>query len=60
MRINVLIKEITRSPFDGIGSPEPLKYELQGFWSRRIDKEHKLVYSWTEEELLIVACRYHY
>ncbi len=43
-RINTLIKQILREPFDGIGNPEPLKHELQGFWSRRIDKEHRLVY----------------
>ena len=60
IRINSLIKEILRGPFEGIGNPEPLKHELQGFWSRRIDKEHRLVYSYTEEELLIVACWYHY
>jgi len=59
-RINTLIKETLRDPFEGIGNPEPLKHELQGFWSRRIDKEHRLVYSYTEEELLIVGCRYHY
>jgi len=59
-RINTLIKQILRNPFEGIGNPEPLKHELQGFWSRRIDKEHRLVYSYIEEELLIVACRYHY
>ena len=59
-RINTLIKETLREPFEGIGNPEPLKHELQGFWSRRIDKEHRLVYSYTEEDLLIVACRYHY
>jgi len=59
-RINTLIKQILRDPFDGIGNPEPLKHELQGFWSRRIDKEHRLVYSYVEEELLIVGCRYHY
>jgi toxin YoeB len=59
-RINTLIKEIMRNPFEGIGNPEQLKHELQGFWSRRIDKEHRLVYAYTEEELLIVACRYHY
>ncbi|MEE9438634.1 MAG: Txe/YoeB family addiction module toxin [Saprospiraceae bacterium] len=59
-RINLLIKESIRNPFDGIGNPEPLKHELQGFWSRRIDKEHRLVYSYTEDELLIVGCRYHY
>ena len=59
-RINLLIKESLRSPFEGIGNPEPLKHELQGYWSRRIDKEHRLVYSFADEELLIVACRYHY
>lgn len=60
IRINSLIKECLRDPFEGIGSPEPLKHDLQGFWSRRIDKEHRLVYSFEEGELLIVACRYHY
>ena len=59
-RINTLIKETLRDPFEGFGNPELLKHDLQGFWSRRIDKEHRLVYSYTEEELLIVACRYHY
>lgn len=59
-RINTLIKATLRDPFEGIGNPEPLKHELQGFWSRRIDKEHRLVYCSTEQELLIVGCRYHY
>lgn len=59
-RINNLIKESLRTPFEGIGSPEALKHELQGYWSRRIDKQHRLVYAYTENELLIVACRYHY
>ena len=59
-RINTLIKESIRTPFSGIGNPEPLKHELQGFWSRRIDSEHRLVYSYTETELTIIACRYHY
>jgi len=59
-RINVLIKETLRTPFEGIGNPEPLKHELQGYWSRRIDKQNRLVYSYSEEELLIVGCRYHY
>jgi len=58
--VDSLIKEILRKPFEGIGSPEPLRHELRGFWSRRIDKKHRLVYSYTEEELLIVACPYHY
>jgi len=59
-RINSLIKDTLRNPKEGIGNPEELKHELQGFWSRRIDKQHRLVYSYTETELLIVACRYHY
>lgn len=59
-RINALIKDIQRNQFTGIGKPEPLKYEFQGFWSRRIDSEHRLVYQVTEKEIKIVACRYHY
>jgi toxin YoeB len=59
-RINTLIKESTRTPMDGIGNPEALKHELQGFWSRRIDSEHRLVYRFSESELVIIACRYHY
>lgn len=59
-RINILIKDTLRHPSEGIGNPEPLKHELQGFWSRRIDREHRLVYSYTEDEVLVVACRYHY
>lgn len=59
-KINELIKDIQRNPFDGIGKPEPLKYDLAGYWSRRIDHEHRLVYQVTEDELLIYACRFHY
>jgi len=59
-RINDLIKDIQREPFDGIGKPEPLKHQLQGLWSRRIDEEHRLVYEIAEDELRIIACRYHY
>ncbi len=59
-KINELIKTIKRTPFEGIGKPEPLKYDLAGFWSRRIDQEHRLVYQVINEELLIYACRYHY
>lgn len=59
-RINALIKDIQRSPFEGIGKPEPLKFNLSGYWSRRIDDEHRLVYSVTEEAILIASCRYHY
>lgn len=59
-RINALIKDISRSPFDGIGDPEPLKHNWSGFWSRRINKEHRLVYAITEQSILIAQCRYHY
>ena len=59
-KINELIKVIKRSPFDGIGKPEPLKHDLAGYWSRRIDQEHRLVYQVVAGELLIFACRYHY
>ncbi|WP_018651384.1 Txe/YoeB family addiction module toxin [Actinobacillus capsulatus] len=59
-RINSLIKNIQRQPFEGIGKPEPLKFNLSGFWSRRINEEHRLIYSVEDEALLIVACRYHY
>ncbi|MFT7378074.1 MAG: toxin YoeB [Sphingobacteriales bacterium] len=59
-KINSLIKEISRTPFEGTGKPEPLKYDLAGFWSRRIDREHRLVYQVKDSELLIYACRYHY
>ncbi len=60
IRINTLIKDIQRTPFEGIGKPEPLKYEFQSFWSRRIDSEHRLIYQVTNSELKIAACRYHY
>lgn len=59
-RINDLIKDIQRTPFEGIGKPEPLKYNLSGFWSRRITEEHRLVYEVSDSDLLIAACRYHY
>ena len=59
-RIVKLIKDIDRSPFSGLGKPEPLKHELKGLWSRRITKEHRLVYKVTEEEIVIVSCRFHY
>ena len=59
-RINKLIKSTLRKPFEGIGNPEPLKHDLQGYWSRRIDGEHRLVYSFENDELIIIACRYHY
>ena len=59
-RINQLIRDIQRTPFQGIGNPEPLKYDLAGLWSRRIDREHRLVYQVTENEIIIYSCRYHY
>ena len=59
-RINLLIKDVLRTPFEGIGKPEPLRADLSGYWSRRIDHEHRLVYSATTTEVTIIACRYHY
>ena len=59
-KINELIKDIYRTPFEGKGKPEPLKYDLAGYWSRRIDREHRLVYQVIEGEILIYACKYHY
>jgi toxin YoeB len=59
-KINRLIKEIERNPFDGIGEPEPLKYNWSGYWSRRITIEHRLVYKVLDEQILIAQCRYHY
>ena len=59
-KINGLIKDIQRNPFDGLGKPERLKYDLAGYWSRRIDNEHRLVYQVVNNELLIYACRFHY
>ncbi|MCF7998491.1 MAG: Txe/YoeB family addiction module toxin [Methylovulum sp.] len=59
-RINALIKDIQRNPFDGIGKPEPLKHQFAGFWSRRINDEHRLIYTFIDDELIIVQCRYHY
>lgn len=59
-RINSLIKSIIRTPYEGIGDPEPLKHNWSGYWSRRIDKEHRLVYKAEENQVLIAQCRYHY
>ena len=59
-RINALVKDVLRSPFEGIGKPEALKADLSGYWSRRIDEEHRLVYAIQGGDLVIVACRYHY
>ncbi|MFH1296565.1 MAG: Txe/YoeB family addiction module toxin [Bacteroidota bacterium] len=59
-KINSLIKDIQRTPCEGIGKPEPLKYDLAGLWSRRIDREHRLVYQVIGDDLFIYSCRYHY
>lgn len=59
-RINTLIKDILRHPAEGMGDPEPLKHHWVGYWSRRIDKEHRIVYKATDEAIYIVQCRYHY
>ena len=60
LHILKLIKEIQRDPFSGTGKPEPLKHELSGCWSRRIDQVHRLVYQVKEDQIRILACRYHY
>lgn len=58
--INTLIKETTRTPFEGIGKPEALKHALAGYWSRRINDEHRMVYKVDGDSLLIAQLRYHY
>ena len=60
IRVLKLIREIERDPFGGTGKPEPLKGALSGAWSRRIDQEHRLVYAVTQEQIRVLACRYHY
>lgn len=59
-RINRLLQDTMRSPFKGIGKPEPLKENLSGFWSRRIDEQNRLVYVVDEKQITIISCRYHY
>ncbi len=59
-RINTLIKDIARNPYEGIGKPEPLKHNYRGFWSRRINEEHRIIYQIKEDELRIIKCRFHY
>lgn len=59
-RINELIKAVQRSPFEGIGKPEPLRHQLQGYWSRRISDEHRLVYGVSDDTITIIASRFHY
>ncbi len=59
-RIHELIKDISRTPYSGIGKPEALKFNYSGFWSRRIDEEHRFIYRVVEDEIQIVKCRFHY
>jgi len=59
-KIHGLIAECQRHPFEGTGKPEPLKNDLSGYWSRRINREHRLIYRVTDREILIIQCRYHY
>ena len=59
-RVNSLIKEIKGSPYEGIGKPEPLKHGLSGYWSRRINDEHRIVYKFEDDSILIANLRYHY
>ena len=60
IRINKLIADVMRSPFEGIGKPEALKQNLSGFWSRRIDESHRLVYVVSDSHVTVISCRYHY
>ena len=59
-RVNALIKEVQRAPFEGIGKPEPLRHALAGYWSRRIDGEHRMVYKIESDAMLLAQLRYHY
>ena len=59
-KINDLLKDIARNPCSGIGKPEPLKYKYKGWWSRRINSEHRLIYRYRYDEILIAKCRFHY
>ncbi len=59
-RVLALLEEMRRTPFEGTGKPEPLRFQLAGCWSRRIDREHRLVYQVEETEIVVIACRYHY
>ncbi len=59
-RINLIIRDITRTPFEGIGKPEALKHSLSGYWSRRINDEHRIVYRVDDNNIYIAQCRYHY
>jgi len=60
LRVNILIRDAMRSPFEGIGKPEPLRANLKGWWSRRITQEHRLIYRCENDALIILQCRFHY
>jgi toxin YoeB len=60
LKINELLKDIERTPYSGTGEPEPLKFKYKGYWSRRINEEHRLVYQYKEDEIQIAKCRFHY
>lgn len=60
LRILKLIRDVTRTPFSGLGKPEPLRHGLAGYWSRRIDSEHRLVYRCEKDLIRVLSCRYHY
>jgi len=59
-KVNTLIRDIERNPFSGIGKPEQLKHQFSGFWSRRINDEHRLVYTILDGDIVVIQCRYHY
>jgi len=59
-RINALLKDIKREPYSGVGSPEPLRHNWSGYWSRRINREHRLVYKVMDGEVIVAQCRFHY
>ncbi len=60
VRIVDLLRDVQRTPFNGLGKPEPLRHELQGYWSRRINDEHRLVYKVTADAIIVIGCKYHY
>jgi toxin YoeB len=60
LKINELLKDISRTPYSCLGKPEPLKFKYKGYWSRRINEEHRLIYRFKEDEILIAKCRFHY
>lgn len=59
-KILLLLKDTKKNPFTGLGKPEPLKHDLQGYWSKRINEEHRLVYRVEDDSIIIISCRYHY